>query len=33
VGTELVGRMNGEVFTATVVENPQVKSGRSLLIT
>ncbi|HOW73760.1 MAG TPA: hypothetical protein PKY77_24425 [Phycisphaerae bacterium] len=33
VGTELVGRMNSETFTATVVENPQVKSNRSLLIT
>jgi hypothetical protein len=33
VGTELVGKMGSETFTAMVVENPQVKSGRSLLIT
>ncbi len=33
VGTELIGRIGSEIFTATVVENPQVKSGRSLLIT
>ena len=33
VGTELVGRMGTEAFTAMVVENTQVKSGRSLLIT
>jgi len=33
VGTELAGRLGSETFTATVVENPQVKSGRSLLIT
>ena len=33
VGTELIGRMGSETFTATVVENAQVKSGRSLLIT
>lgn len=33
VGTDLVGRMGGESFTAMVVENPQVKSGRSILIT
>ncbi len=33
VGTELVGRLGSETFTATVVENPQVKSNRSLLIT
>jgi hypothetical protein len=33
VGTELVGKLGSETFTATVVENPQVKSGRSLLIT
>jgi len=32
VGTDLVGRMGAEVFTATVVENPQVKSGRSIRI-
>ena len=31
--TELEGRINGEVFTATVVENSQVKSGKSVLIT
>ncbi len=33
VGTELVGCIGSETFTAQVVENPQVKSGRSLLIT
>jgi hypothetical protein len=33
VGTELVGRIGSETFTAMVVENTQVKSGRSLLIT
>ncbi len=33
VGTQLEGRIMGEVFTALVVENAQVKSGRSLLIT
>lgn len=33
VGTELVGRMGSENFTAMVVENAQVKSGRSILIT
>jgi len=33
VGTDLAGRLGSEVFTATVVENSQVKSGRSLLIT
>jgi len=33
VGTELVGQMGAEVFTAVVVENPQVKSGRSIRIT
>lgn len=33
IDTELEGRINGEVFTATVVENSQVKSGRSVLIT
>ena len=33
VDTELEGRINNEVFTATVVENSQVKSGRSVLIT
>ena len=31
--TELEGRINSEVFTATVVENSQVKSGKSVLIT
>lgn len=31
--TELEGRINGEIFTATVVENSQVKSNRSVLIT
>jgi hypothetical protein len=33
VGTELIGRIGSDTFTATVVENAQVKSGRSLLIT
>ncbi|GMU20516.1 MAG: hypothetical protein AMXMBFR13_06130 [Phycisphaerae bacterium] len=33
IGTELIGRMGSEVFTATVVENLRVKSGRSLKIT
>ncbi len=33
MGTELIGHIGSETFTATVVENPQVKSGRSLLIT
>jgi hypothetical protein len=33
VGTELVGEMGPDVFTATVVVNAQVKSGRSILIT
>ncbi len=33
VSTELIGRIGSETFTATVVVNTQVKSGRSLLIT
>jgi len=33
VGTQLEGRIGSEVFTAMVVENAQVKSGRSVLIT
>ncbi len=33
VGTELVGRIGNEEFTARVVENSQVKSGRSILLT
>lgn len=33
LGTELVGNLHGEQFTATVIENPNVKSGRSLVIT
>ncbi len=33
LGTTLVGRIGSETFTATVVENTQVKSNRSLLIT
>ncbi len=33
VGTELVGSIGAEQFTAQVVENPRVKSGRSVLIT
>lgn len=33
IGTELVGQMGTEKFSATVVENTQVKSGCSVLIT
>lgn len=33
VGTDLVGHMGSESFTAMVVDNAQVKSGRSILIT
>lgn len=33
LGTDVVGRIGAELFRATVVENAQVKSGRSLLIT
>lgn len=33
LGTELVGKLQGEQFTATVIENANVKSGRSLVIT
>ena len=33
VGTELVGRIGAVVFTAVVITNPQVKSGRSIRIT
>ena len=33
VGTKLIGRMRDQLFTAEVVENPRVKSNRSLLIT
>ena len=33
IGTTVVGRIGSEAFTATVVENTQVKSNRSLLIT
>ena len=33
MGTELIGRIGTEEFTATVIENTQVKSGRSLLLT
>lgn len=33
VGTELVGRIGAEAFTAIVIENPRVKSNRSLQIT
>jgi hypothetical protein len=33
LGTELVGKIGPDTFTATVVENPQVKSNRSILIT
>lgn len=32
VGTQLEGKIGTETFLATVVENPRVKSGRSLLI-
>jgi len=33
IGTELVGDICNDSFTAVVVENPQVKSGRSIQIT
>lgn len=33
LNTDLIGRIGAETFTARVVENPHVKSGRSLLIT
>ncbi len=33
VGTELAGQIGSEEFTAQVVKNDQVKSGRSVLIT
>ncbi|OQZ06790.1 MAG: hypothetical protein B6D36_03235 [Planctomycetes bacterium UTPLA1] len=33
IGTELVGQMGSEKFSATVIENTQVKSGCSVLIT
>ena len=33
VGTEVVGQIDSEFFTAEVVENPSVKSGRSLKLT
>lgn len=33
LGTQLVGHIVNEEFTSLVVENPSVKSGRSLLIT
>jgi hypothetical protein len=33
IGTELVGHIGKDEFTATVMENTQVKSGRSVLIT
>ena len=33
LGTEVIGQIGAEFFTATVVENPAVKSGRSLKIT
>lgn len=33
VGTQLVGRIGSETFTALVVANPQVKSGRSIRVT
>jgi len=33
VGTGLVGRIGAVGFTAVVIENPQVKSGRSIRIT
>jgi len=33
VGTQVVGQIGSELFTAEVVENPSVKSGRSLKLT
>ena len=33
IGTELIAHIGGEEFTGEVVENPRVKSGRSVLIT
>lgn len=33
IGTELVGQMGLDEFTATVIENAQVKRGKSVLIT
>ena len=33
VGTELIGQIGGETFTAVVIENPRVKSNRSVQIT
>ena len=33
LGTHLIGRLRDEVFAAEVIENPQVKSNRSLRIT
>jgi len=33
LGTEVIGQIGAEFFTAVVVENPSVKSGRSLRIT
>ena len=33
VGTELLGEIGSEAFAAEVIENPQVKSGRSIRIT
>lgn len=33
LGTELIGQIGSEQFTAVVIENPAVKSGRSLRIT
>jgi len=33
IGTEVVGQIGSEFFTAEVVENPSVKSGRSLKLT
>ena len=32
VGTELIGRIGSEIFTAVVVANPPVKSGRSIRV-
>jgi len=32
VGTELEGRIGNEIFSASVVENPRVKSGKSIRI-
>ena len=33
MGTELVGEIGSDTFTAEVIENPRLKSGRSIRIT